>query len=92
MGVAGSLATIDSASAARRGGNGVSAICRPDGGGGYYRDTVPTINLQAALNAGAIVSDCCANAECGTSSACVQAYCDFGVGRVLGHEPEREFV
>ena len=79
-GVGGSLASFDSASAARRGQNGISAICRPDGAGGYYRDTVPTITLQAALNAGAIVSACCAHAECGTSTECVSATCDFGAG------------
>lgn len=79
-GAVASLTRIDSASAARRGQNGVSAICRPDGAGGYYRDTVSTLNLQAALNAGAIESDCCAHAECGTSTECVNAYCDFGVG------------
>ncbi len=79
-GVAGSLAGFDSASAARRGNNGVSSICRPDGAGGYYRDSVPTVSLQAALNAGAIISDCCAHAECGTSGECVNAVCDFGAG------------
>ncbi len=80
VGAAGSLATIDSASAARRGSNGVSQICRPDGAGGFYRDTVATIQLQSALNAGAIISNCCAHAECGASTECVEAYCDFGAG------------
>ncbi len=80
MGTAGSLATINSASAARRGSNGISQICRPDGAGGYYRDTVATIQLQSALDAGAIVSDCCADAECGESNACIESFCDFGAG------------
>lgn len=79
-GVATALTRLDSASAARRGQNGISSICRPDGAGGYYRDTVATIRLQAALNAGAIQSDCCAHAECGASTECANAYCDFGAG------------
>lgn len=74
------LAGVDSTSAARRGSNGISSICRPDGAGGYYRDTVPTIQLQAALNDGAIISDCCAHAECGSSSECSNVYCDFAAG------------
>ena len=79
-GVADSLVRFESASAARRGYSGTSSICRPDGSGGYYRDTVPTINLQAALNAGAVVSDCCTHAECGSSTECVSAVCDVGAG------------
>lgn len=79
-GVGASLGKLDSTSAARRGGNGVSSICRPNGSGGYYRDSVPTLQLQSALNAGAIISDCCAHAECGTSTECSSAFCDFGAG------------
>lgn len=79
-GGAAALTQLDSAGAARRGENGISSICRPDGAGGYYRDSVATRNLQSALNAGAIVSDCCAHAECGTSTECVSAYCDYSAG------------
>jgi hypothetical protein len=76
-----SLAGISSASAARRGGGGSStSICAPIGGGSYARTTVPTVLLQTYLNQGYILSDCCAHAECGSSNACVEAFCDFGVG------------
>lgn len=80
LGIAGSLSRFESASAARRGSNVVTAICRPDGAGGYYRDSVQTVVLQAALNSGAIISDCCAHAECGVSNGCMDAYCDFAAG------------
>ena len=52
----------------------------PDGAGGYYRDSISTLLLQSALNAGAIISDCCAHAECGTSNGCMESFCDFGAG------------
>jgi hypothetical protein len=77
----GALAIVDSASAARRGSSGGStAICSPDGAGGYYRTSVPTIALNTYLNSGSIISNCCAHAECGASNGCMTAICDFGAG------------
>lgn len=80
-GALGGLAMVDSASAARRGNSGGStAICAPNGSGGYTRTSVPTLFLNVYLNSGYILSDCCAHAECGESNGCMDAYCDFGSG------------
>lgn len=80
-GVLGALGVVDSASAARRGSTGAStSICAPNGAGGYTRTSVPTIALSVYLNNGYIISNCCANAECGASSSCMSAYCDLNAG------------
>jgi hypothetical protein len=80
-GVLGSLTAFEPASAARRGGGGsTTLVCTPDGAGGYYRNSVPTLLLQTHLNSGSIISACCAHAECGESNGCVNAFCDFGGG------------
>src|SRR3954470_10833424 len=70
-GTVGALAMVDSASAARHGSTGGStSICSPNGAGGYYRTSVPTIVLNTYLNSGSIISDCCAHAECGETNGC----------------------
>jgi hypothetical protein len=80
-GAIGALGLAHPASAARRGDTGGStSICAPDGGGGYYRTSVPTVLLQTYLNSGYIVSSCCAHAECGETNDCMSAYCDLGAG------------
>lgn len=79
-GALGSLATFGSASAARRGTSGTTSICSPDGSGGYFRTSVPNVLLPVYLNQGAIISDCCADADCGGSDSCSSSYCDFDAG------------
>lgn len=76
-----SLAAVGSTSAARRGGNnGSTSICSPDGLGGYYRTSVPTILLSTYLNSGSIISDCCSHADCGPTNGCITSTCDFQAG------------
>ncbi|MCA9858964.1 MAG: hypothetical protein KC438_04540, partial [Thermomicrobiales bacterium] len=79
-GALGAFGFVDSAGAARRGSGAFTSICRPDGAGGYYPDSVSTVLLQSALNSGAIVSDCCSDAACGETNGCMSAYCDFDAG------------
>lgn len=80
-GAVGSLARIGSADAARRGTSGNTSICSPDGSGGYYRISVPSVLLGMYLNNGSIISDCCGDYECEASnSVCSASYCDLGAG------------
>ena len=80
-GAFGALASIGSASAARRGTTSDTSVCNPDGAGGYYRTSVPTIMLNLYLNNGAIISDCCGDFDCAPSNeVCSSSYCDFNAG------------
>lgn len=80
-GLTGALGMAHPAGAARRGSpGGNTAICNPNGAGGYNRITVSTVLLNGYLNNGAIISDCCSHEECGESNACMNAYCNFQAG------------
>lgn len=75
------LSAVHPSSAARRGGSGgMTSICSPDGSGGYYRNSVPTVLLATHLAGGAIISDCCTHAECGPTNSCQTAVCNFTAG------------
>lgn len=84
------LATLDPASAARRGYSGKVTICTPVAGGGYVSMTVPTAQLPSYLAAGAVLDKgCCAGSDCGGGDGCSTAVCTVATGACgLVFEPD----
>ncbi len=79
--IAGGLIQASPAEAARRGKPPTTAICTPDGAGGYTRIVVQNVVLSAHLAAGAVLDNgCCSENDCLAGSGCMEGVCDVQTG------------
>lgn len=78
---AGGLSRVVPTEAARRGYSGKTALCKPDGGGGYARVLVSNVLLDAYLDSGYLLDyGCCADTDCSGSDNCSTSTCDLTTG------------
>lgn len=79
---AGGLIQASPVDAARRGKPPTTAICNPDGAGGYTHITINTALLPGYLAAGAFVdAGCCSSVDCGAGSdSCEELFCNPATG------------
>lgn len=81
LAVGGGLASVDPASAARRGYSGTTSLCQPAPGGGYSRITVAIALVPRYLAAGAVPDNgCCSSSECGSGDDCSVSICNVATG------------